>query len=59
MARQYQSKGYDVRKEVQIGHGKTVDSVATKGDERITIEVETGKSDVDENVRKCKTAGFE
>ena len=33
--------------------------MATKGDERIAIEIETGKSDVKENVRKCKEVGFE
>ena len=32
---------------------------AIKGNERIAIEVETGKSDVKENVRKCREAGFE
>ncbi len=33
--------------------------MATKGEERIAIEIETGKSDIKENVRKCKEAGFE
>jgi len=27
--------------------------------ERIAIEVETGRSDVEGNVKKCKEAGFE
>ena len=58
VARQYRSKGYDVKKEVPIGQGRAVDLVATKGDERIAIEIKTGKSDIEANVRKCKEAGF-
>ena len=50
--------GYTVEEEVSIGDGKAVDLVATKDSKRIAIEVETGKSDVDENVRKCREAGF-
>jgi len=38
--------------------GKAIDLVATKGDERIAIEVETGKSYAEGNVRKCGEAGF-
>ena len=41
-----------------IGGGKAVDLVATKGKEHIAIEVETGKSDAQGNVRKCEEAGF-
>lgn len=59
VAREYRSKGYDVEKEVPIGEGKAVDLVATKGDDRIAIEVETGKSDIKGNVRKCKEVGFD
>lgn len=59
VARHYRLNGYEVEKEVPIGEGKEVDLVATKGNESIAIEVETGKSDVEENIRKCKEAGFE
>lgn len=41
-----------------IGKGKAVDLVVTKGNERIAVEVETGRSDVKSNVRKCREAGF-
>ncbi len=41
-----------------MGDGKAVDLVASKDGKRIAIEIETGKSDVDRNVRKCKQAGF-
>jgi DNA-binding MarR family transcriptional regulator len=59
VAEDYRARGYTVREEVQIGEGKAVDLVATKGDERIAIEIETGKSDPEANVRKCREAGFE
>lgn len=59
VAREYRSKWYDVKKEVQTGQGKAVDLVATKGNRRIAIEIETGKSNVENNVKKCKEAGFD
>lgn len=59
VARRYQEQGYEVQKEVPIGQGRAVDLVATKGNERIAIEIETGKSDIEGNVRKCKEAGFD
>jgi len=48
-----------VEKEVPLGQGKAVDLVVTKGDGRTAIEVETGKSDVEANLRKCADAGFD
>jgi len=59
VAEQYRQKGYEIEEEVPIGDGKAVDLVATKDGKRIAIEVETGKSDVEANVRKCRQAGFE
>ncbi len=52
-------KGYMVEKEVPIGEKKAVDLVARKGNDRIAIEIETGKSDFEENIRKAKEAEFE
>jgi len=59
VAEDYRRRGYVVNEEVAIGGGRSVDLVATKDGKRIAIEVETGKSDVEANVRKCKEAGFE
>lgn len=59
VARDYEAKRYKGIKEYPLGGGKAVDLVATRGNERIAIEIETGKSDVKENIRKCKEAGFE
>jgi hypothetical protein len=59
VAEDYKKRGYTVEEEVSIGGGKTVDLVASKDGKRIAIEVETGKSDVGGNVRKCREAGFD
>jgi len=59
VARRYRNMGYDVQKEVQIGEGKAVDLVATKGNRRVAIEIETGKSNVQNNVTKCNKCGFD
>jgi len=56
VAEQYRAKGYKVEEEFPIGNGKAVDLVATKDGKRIALEIETGKSDANENVRKCKEA---
>lgn len=54
----YQKKAYRVTFEFQLGQGKSVDLMAEKGEKRIAIEIETGKSDAVYNVRKCLEAGF-
>jgi hypothetical protein len=59
VAEEYRGKGYTVEEEVPIGEGKAVDLVVTKEGKRIAIEIETGKSDVEGNVRKCKEVGFD
>ncbi len=59
VAERYRARGYKVEKEVLIGEGKSIDLVAMKGNERIAIEIETGKSDVEANKKKCREAGFE
>jgi DNA-binding MarR family transcriptional regulator len=59
VAERYRAMGYTVEEEVPIGQGKAVDLVATKGDKRIAIEVETGKSDATANIHKCLEAGFD
>ena len=51
-ARLFEQKGYRVEIEAERVGGR-VDVLAIKGDERIGIEIETGKSDVVANVRNC------
>jgi len=58
LANHLRSEGYEVAEELPIGGGKTVDLVASKGGQRIAIEIETGKSDPVENVAKNLEHGF-
>ncbi len=55
----YGRRGYTVQEEVPIGNGQSVDLVATKDGKRTAIEIETGKSDAQRNIHKCKEAGFQ
>ena len=54
-ARRFEQQGYRVQIEVSLGDGR-VDVLATRGQERIAIEIETGKSDVVTNVRRALRA---
>jgi len=46
-------QGFSVTEEYPVGGGKTVDLFASRGDQRVMIEVETGRSDIPANVEKC------
>ncbi len=59
IAAELASDGWQVTKEAPIGHGQAVDLLAGRGDQRIAIEVETGKSDWRANVQKCRRAGVQ
>ncbi|MCK6478697.1 MAG: DUF87 domain-containing protein [Planctomycetes bacterium] len=52
-----ESQGYAVEREVPIDGG-VVDLVATRGQERVAVEVETGKSDALGNVARLAGKGF-
>lgn len=54
--RHFAARGYDVVKEPGV-NGYS-DLIATKGPERIAIEVETGKSDTQANIEKHRNKGF-
>lgn len=52
--------GFAVTTEAPIGHGKSVDLLVALGKgERITVEVETGRSNWRSNVRKCLDANID
>jgi hypothetical protein len=55
----YKKSGYQVTLEEPVGNGKTVDLVARKDHRTIAVEIETGKSHVLANVRKCLAADFD
>jgi Fe2+ transport system protein FeoA len=54
----YRAKGYHVEIEAPRPAGGRVDVLATRASESVAIEVETGKSDVVENVRRDLLSGY-
>jgi uncharacterized protein DUF87 len=56
-AQRLKDSGYDVEVEAPRRGGR-VDVLAKRADRAIGIEVETGKSDVVDNVRRCLASGF-
>ncbi len=59
IAEHLKTQGFKVTEEAPIGDGKTIDIVASREGRRITFEIETSKSDVAANVRKCRQAGVD
>jgi len=55
--RYYEKLGYKVTSEEKL-NGERADLVAEKGKEKIAIEIETGNSNVVENIKKCLDAKF-
>src|SRR5262249_28479319 len=45
--------GYTVGEEGHLGSGKRVDLLATRAQQRLLLEIETGAADVSGNVAKC------
>ena len=54
----YEKLGYKVSLEKKL-NGERADLVAEKGKEKIAIEIETGNSNVVENIKKCLHASFD
>jgi hypothetical protein len=52
-ANYYRARGFKVIYEYPVSQGKTVDLVAEKDDQKIAVEIETGKSDAISNIVKC------
>jgi len=48
-------EGYTATEEFPVGEGRTVDLRAQRGRHEIVVEIETGKSDVQANIEKCRT----
>ena len=53
-----EAQGYAVEREVRIPGDGRVDLCATRGSERLAVEIETGAGDTKENVRKVLHDGF-
>jgi len=58
VARGLTQGGWNVETEKPVGSGATTDIVASKNGFTAAVEVETGKSDIEANMRKCANAGF-
>lgn len=58
-ARFFESKGYSVSCEHPIKGNGAIDILAERHGERVAVEVETGKSDVKNNLNKIRNAGFD
>jgi hypothetical protein len=59
VAEHLKKQGYDVTEEAPIGGGRTIDVLADKDGRKIAFEIETGKSDIKANVKKCLDAGID
>jgi len=58
-ATHFEHKGYEVVREYAVKGNGAVDILAQKPGEKVAVEVETGKSNIKENIRKIKGAGFD
>jgi len=58
VADHFENDGYALTHEYAIEGNGAVDLVAERRDERIAVEVETGKSDIKTNIAKIRKAGF-
>jgi hypothetical protein len=59
MAKYLQGKGYQTVKEYQVPNDGRVDVLGQRDGERVAVEVETGKSDIQANIKKTIGAGFD
>ena len=58
-AKYFEQQGYEVRREHPVQGNGAVDILATRPGETVVVEIETGKSDTKENLRKIAHAGFD
>ena len=59
VAELFEKKGYDVTREYHVDGDGTVDVLAERPGKRVAVEVETGKSDIKENLAKLCGGGFD
>jgi len=57
-SRYFQDKGFDIAIEHQVKNNGAVDVLAEKDQDRIAVEIETGKSDIAQNISKIQHADF-
>jgi DNA helicase HerA-like ATPase len=55
----FERKGYEIKCEHPVKGNGAIDILAEKPGQRVAIEVETGKSNIKENLSKIRSAGFD
>jgi len=58
-ARQFEKKGYDVTVEHAVPGNGAIDVLAQRPGQRVAIEIETGKSDIEANLTNALKEGFD
>ncbi len=58
-AKYFEKKGYEVSREHPVKGNGAIDILAKRPGEKVAVEVETGKSNIKENLNKIKSAGFD
>ena len=56
---QFENQGYETTLEHPVPGDGNIDLLAERPGERVAIEIETGKSDIKENLSKLRSAGFD
>ena len=56
---QFENQGYEMTLEHPVPGDGNIDLLAERPGERVAIEIETGKSDIKENLVKLRSAGFD
>ena len=59
VAEQFEDQGYEMTLEHPVPGDGNIDLLAERPGERVAVEVETGKSDIKENLAKLQKAGFD
>ncbi len=57
-SRHFQNKGFDTTIEYQVKNNGAVDILAERNQDRVAVEIETGKSNITQNIRKIQHADF-
>ncbi|MGB2987954.1 MAG: hypothetical protein WBE26_18960 [Phycisphaerae bacterium] len=55
----FQDRGYEVTQEFAVDGNGVIDLLAERPGERLSIEIETGKSNIPENIKKLRRADFD
>lgn len=58
-AESFRQRGYEVTREYAVDGNGIIDLLATRAGERIAVEIETGKSDVHQNITKLEHTNFD